>query len=81
MDEHSCALRALSLCDGLSVPTLDARRLTDCHCVRLIEAIEAQQQLEVDLVRTARARTVARAGEIQRLMDQRRSWLAEGPPF
>lgn len=72
---QKCALRALSLCDGHSVASLDARSSVACWCSELTAALADQEEARAAVARHARARTVARADRIQRLMAQRQQWL------
>lgn len=83
--EHKCALRALSLCDGDLVVDLDralaqgeGRRHCYCSMLATSPRVEVGQEL-----RTARARTVARADEVQRRIDAHSSRVqrAGGPDF
>lgn len=85
-EEPSCALRALNLCDGRQVVDIDrALAQGDGHCRCYCATLYGQAGEELaQAVRIARARTVARATEIQRRIDAHRSRLgraAAGPPF
>jgi hypothetical protein len=65
--EHSCLLRRLTLCDGQSAaqppPRMDD---APCYCLGVARALAAELEEEASEMRTARARVVARADEVER---------------
>lgn len=79
-EERSCALRALTLCDGQVVTRLDGRGDGCCWCVALEEATAAGWDAIASSVRHERARVVARSDELLRLREQRSRFLS-APDF
>lgn len=76
--EHSCALRALTLCDGQRAYGAPPRAVeTRCYCAALALVDQSTWAAEASEIRTARARVVARAAEVQRIVESRQrlnSW-------
>ena len=77
-EQHQCALRALTLCDG-HVAVTPAPRVAPiaCYCSLLAEAVRLQDPVYASEVRHARAMTVARAAETERLIRYRRNRLGD----
>lgn len=85
-DQPKCVLRTQSLCDGSQVLdiTRAPRGRCGCYCQTLASVDHAESRLLVDHVRTVRARTVARAAELERLMERHQRLVdrPEGvPPY
>ncbi len=80
-EERTCALRALTLCDGQVVTRVDGRGDGCCWCMALDEATSNGWDAIASSVRTERARLVARSDELLRLRAQRERFLGSGPPF
>ncbi len=79
-EELTCALRALTLCDGQEAATVSPRAVgVRCYCAALAD-VGLVDELERQRTRIERARVVARSSEVQRLMEQRQRWLST-PPF
>lgn len=82
MPEQNCALRALTLCDGLTAIDWRVRggeRV--CWCEALDQALSAGHELLAGDVRTDRARAVARSAETLRTREQRTRWGGSLPAF
>lgn len=85
-EELSCALRALSLCDGQEV--VDYRRALGprcgCYCWLLDGARDLELPTIAQTLRTDRARTVARSSELERTVTRHQEMVARPssrPPF
>lgn len=80
VEEPSCLLRRLTLCDGQVVADVGRAPAVSCWCARLERALEAGDALEGSSLRHARARSVARAEETLRVLRARERRLS-APPF
>lgn len=74
-EERSCALRALTLCDGQTAvrPTPRADR-GPCYCIAIDEAAGAGWEEPASAARAERARVVARSDSLGRLLEFRERW-------
>jgi len=76
-EEHSCLLRRLTLCDGeRSVQPTARANPCGCYCAAVDELQAQGDDLGASEHRAARARVVARAATLERIMRFR-----QNPPY